>query len=77
MEIKRKRGDIIQLSKLANGLNEADLGKNDKKLPSSVVNAISVNIFKARLDTHVASGNLRRSIYQVKSMADQIRADMM
>jgi len=34
-------------------------------LPPNVVNAKTVNGFKARLDAIVASGDLRRSVYQV------------
>ena len=34
-------------------------------LPPHVVNAISVNSFKARLDKHMAAGLLRRSVYNV------------
>ena len=34
-------------------------------LPPHVVNAISVNSFKAKLDALMASGKLRRSVYQV------------
>ena len=32
-------------------------------LPSQVVNAEKVNAFKARLDSHIESGLLRRSVY--------------
>ena len=34
-------------------------------LPPYVVNAVTVNGFKSKLDAHMASGNLRRSVYQV------------
>jgi len=34
-------------------------------LPPNEVNAKTVNSFKARLDALVASGDLRRSVYQV------------
>ena len=99
LEMRRKRGDLIQLYKIANGLEEVDLGikiagklnggshthqiskENCKScnmrgrflpnrtattwnlLPPNVVNAKTVNSFKARLDAHVASGDLRRSVY--------------
>ena len=99
--MRRKRGDLIQLYKIANGLEEVDLGvkigrKNIRRshtlqivrencrgcnmrwkfllnrtattwnlLPPNVVNSMTVNIFKARLDARVASGDLRRSVYQV------------
>ena len=101
LEMRRKRGDLIQLYKIANGLEEVDLGvKMGRKnigrshthqivredcrgcnmrgkflpnrtattwnlLPPNVVNSKTVNSFKARLDAHVASGDLRRSVYQV------------
>ena len=101
MELRRKRGDLIQLYKICNGLEEVDLGMNIGRenigrshthqisrencklcnmrgrflpnrtattwnlLPPNVVNAKTVNIFKARLDALVASGDLRRSVYQV------------
>ena len=32
---------------------------------TNVVNAVTVNVFKSRLDAHMAAGNLRRSVYQV------------
>ncbi|RNA36148.1 hypothetical protein BpHYR1_011723 [Brachionus plicatilis] len=32
-------------------------------LPPSIVNASNVNSFKAKLDAHVVSGDLRRSVY--------------
>ena len=101
LEMRRKRGDLIQLYKIANGLEEVDLGikmgeKNVSRshthqisrencklcnmrerflpnrtattwnlLPPNVVNAKTVNSFKARLDALVASGDLRKSVYQV------------
>jgi len=34
-------------------------------LPPNVVTAKTVNSFKARLDAHMASGDLRRSVFQV------------
>ena len=101
MELRRKRGDLIQLYKICNGLEEVDLGMNIggenigrshthqisreicgscnirgrflpnrtattwNLLPPNVVNAVTVNGFKSGLDAHMASGNLRRSVYQV------------
>ena len=99
--MRRKRGDLIQIYKIAKGFEEVDLGtkigrvnegrshthqilKEDCRgcnvrgrflpnrtattwnlLPPHVVDAVSVYGFKARLDAHMASGNLRRSVYQV------------
>lgn len=97
MELRRKRGDLIQLYKISNGLEEVDLGMDIGRgnvgrshtqqiygscnirgkflpnrtattwnlLPPNVVNAVTVNGFKSRLDAHMAVGNLRRSVYQV------------
>ncbi len=101
LELRRKRGDSIQLYKVSKGLEEVDLGMTigrgnvgrslthqiakeicgncnirGKFLPkrtattwnlllSYVVNAVSVNGFKSKLDAHMASGSPRRSVYQV------------
>ena len=40
-------------------------------LPSHVVEAISVNSFKARLDKHMAEGLLRRSMYRAWTRVSQ------
>ena len=101
LELRRKRGDLIQLYKIARGFEEVDLGviigKGDKcerdnpyqikkerckgcnvrgkflpnrtattwnLLPPYVGNAETVNGFKSKLDAHMASGKLRRSVYQ-------------
>lgn len=101
LEVRRKRGDLIQIYKIAKGLDEVDLGINIGKtktgrshthqiskedckkcnlrggflpnrtattwnlLPPSIVEAETVNGFKAKLDAHMKSGLLRRSVYQV------------
>jgi len=101
LETRRKRGDLIKLYKIANGLEEVNLGvkmgrnninrehtyqiikENCKSchmrgkflqnrtattwnlLPPNVVTAKTMNSFKARLDAHMASGDLRRSVFQV------------
>ena len=100
LELRRKRGDLIQLYKVSKGLEEVDLGMTMGRenvgrshtnqisreicgncnirgrflpnrtattwnlLPPNIVNAATVNGFKSRLDAHLASGNLRRSVYQ-------------
>ena len=102
LEMRRKRGDLIQLFKIAKGLEEVDLGADigrgelrnssishsyqiEKELsrgcnlrgkflpnrtattwnllPPYVVNAEKVDVFKSKLDAHMASGKLRRSVY--------------
>ena len=100
LELRRKRGDLIQLYKVSKGLEEIDLGMNMGRgvvgrshthqivrencgncnlrgkflpnrtattwnlLPPNVVEAVTVNGFKSRLDALIVSGSLRRSVYQ-------------
>ena len=99
LETRRKRGDLIQIYKVINGLEEVNIGlrRGNREnrahtsqivrdickesvgrnrfltnrtattwnlLPTTVVNAKSVNNFKAALDNHMTAGRLRRSVYQ-------------
>ena len=101
--MRRKRGDMIQIYKIFNGIDEVEIGLGTLRnegpyskrshnfqiqrdiskncpmrdgflpnrsattwnlLPSNIVNAQSVNSFKARFDDHMNSCGLRRSIYR-------------
>lgn len=66
--MRKKWGDLIQPYKIANGLE-----KVENLLPSKISeNSRTVINFKERLDVPVSSGDLRKSVYQVKSLTDQI-----
>ena len=101
LDSRRKRGDLIQVYKIINELEEigdidlrigkVNIGRKHthqiirelckannpryrfltnrtattwNMLPANVVETRTVNSFKAALDSHMAAGRLRRSVYQ-------------
>ena len=102
LEVRRKRGDLIQIYKIKNGIEKVDInigggnqggyqGRRHNQqitrevmgsvpmrnyslpnrnatawnlLPSDVVGADDVNIFKSKIDRHIGLESLRRSVYR-------------